>query len=96
MGMILYFALTGHAPFDSLESGFPDLDFPPKQISRTDVPEEIKDLIVSMLNPAYKQRPTAEEVFQKYASFLQNNYPSVHQLIQAKIQQDYTGSTFVA
>ncbi len=88
MGITLQLILTNQFPFPLLSSKRPDLTQTPKEIDKTDIPREVKDLIREMIYPDYKKRPTAQQAFQRYEAFLQTHHPKIHDQIQKKIAKN--------
>lgn len=86
LGATLYEALTGESPYALKANGHPDLATPYKEIKREDVPQELKDLIKKMVHPNAKERPSQAEALAEYNTFLQKEYPSLHEDVERKMQ----------
>lgn len=92
LGSTLHTMLTRSSPYPITQDYKNDLTKPYKQISRADVPNEIKILIEEMVHPNYIRRPSAIEAFQRYELFLQQHHPAIYENILMKIQAEYPGS----
>lgn len=93
MGCILYEILSYQSPFLSRD---PD-DFPLAHSYhplKATVPKELKDLVQEMLHPDYKQRPSSQQVFERYRDFLEENHPKELLHINQRIFKDYAGASF--
>jgi tRNA A-37 threonylcarbamoyl transferase component Bud32 len=95
MGCILYIALTKKNPYPTKKREF----LRQKNVSflntggryreiKENVPKEIKDLIKEMVDPDYIKRPTAQEAFDKYDKFLQEQYPEIRQRIHKQMKSE--------
>lgn len=93
MGIVLYQMISkGKAPYDQDEEGYSD--FSSFQELPTHIPQDLRDLVISMLSSDYTKRPTANEALQALNIFIESEYSAVYEEIQEKIQKDYKGSCF--
>lgn len=90
MGAVLFQSYTnGIHPFPYIDSQ-PNIDDTRRLdefMARSDVPQEIKELIKEMLDRDYTKRPTAEAAFERFEQCLKNNHPRLLEEIQVQMAE---------
>lgn len=98
LGMLFYEVITGNIAFNADKKGYAgdrypyedegyDMYYPPEKERRVkNVPEDIINLIESILNPDITKRPTSMEVFFTLDTFIAGKYPKIAEKIQLHLK----------
>lgn len=92
LGTIFYATLTSYMPFLSDKAGHPQVKNY-QEIKRTDVPQDIKDLIRQMLDPDPLQRPLAAGVLNRLNHYMKAQQPDIYSKLK-RMQQGYLPEKF--
>ena len=87
LGCVLFMALTGVNPFQQVGNPRTFVGFPDK-IPIEGIPQELKDLIVKMLDPEFSSRPDLDTAFNAFNEILHSKFEQVAQEIEEIKQQE--------
>jgi serine/threonine protein kinase len=100
LGSLFYEALTQRLPYNDGTTVYLGVKWPNlatyQELKTTGslagLPQEIKDLIKSMVDPSRDKRPSAREVFQTIDTCMEKKFPSLRQQLHQDIKKNYPGS----